>query len=463
MKSLFTLTLLLTSIAMMDAQPMATQPEYQAFKNHKPFRTNHSEKTRGISYRLLEDSTFSIYNSSGAMQWEGTHTYLYSGNRGTELYKFEQLGYYGVDNDADEVHYSNSGNLIQKTLGKYDVDDKLIELSILNFNTLASTFDSVYKEVYLYNGSIMIEKIQLNFNSATSNWDSTTKFLMTYNTDNQLIEELEKTYITSTLSFRNRARYQFQFSGSLQTEMTFEKFHVPTSSWTLNYQTITAYNSFQKPSTKTDFGIHYYNNSFDSLYQYQYFYNPNQTLDSSYVTQYYTDSLGFHQQPYGSNKLGYNGTDTNFILNTNYSAPNINDPLYRYTFQFDTNKNLSVLSTDVWDSTASVYNIESYTNYYYESYTNSTNIQEQELEIKVQLYPNPVSNTSYISFATMNAKDIKISICDFTGKTQFTTIEKGYKGDHLIKLPTENLTNGLYLVALYIDNQNVSVSKLLKH
>ncbi len=83
------------------------------------------------------------------------------------------------------------------------------------------------------------------------------------------------------------------------------------------------------------------------------------------------------------------------------------------------------------------------------------NTQENKVVIdQISVYPNPVGTAGYVAFNIRKDAGFLFSIYDLTGQELFRSQAMYlFKGQQKIKLPVENLTNGMYFVQLIIDEK----------
>mgnify|MGYP003964723107 FL=1 len=83
-------------------------------------------------------------------------------------------------------------------------------------------------------------------------------------------------------------------------------------------------------------------------------------------------------------------------------------------------------------------------------------------EMQFSIYPNPVNDFLNIDFTINENASIRISIYDCIGNVIASETSKKTKGEHFIKMNTEDLSNGIYFVKFEIDNLIFSLKKFVK-
>ncbi len=80
----------------------------------------------------------------------------------------------------------------------------------------------------------------------------------------------------------------------------------------------------------------------------------------------------------------------------------------------------------------------------------------------VRLYPNPAQNLAVLSYTLNKESNVSIRIFDLTGKEISMRIQ-GHQnpGVYMQNMNTADLRNGIYIVSLIIDNQNVFNGKMI--
>lgn len=87
----------------------------------------------------------------------------------------------------------------------------------------------------------------------------------------------------------------------------------------------------------------------------------------------------------------------------------------------------------------------------------SLGLNELEAEYKLNVYPNPASEQTKVSFKLKNASDVAVSITDLAGKVVFTeNTANAAAGQHEVNINTANLAAGVYTVNFTANNSIVS-------
>ncbi|MBT6687571.1 MAG: T9SS type A sorting domain-containing protein [Bacteroidetes bacterium] len=84
------------------------------------------------------------------------------------------------------------------------------------------------------------------------------------------------------------------------------------------------------------------------------------------------------------------------------------------------------------------------------------------LENSLSIYPNPVNDFLNIDFSINENAIITISIFDCIGNEIISETSKKTKGEHFIKIKTEDFSNGIYFVKYEIDNSKGLVQLFVK-
>lgn len=95
--------------------------------------------------------------------------------------------------------------------------------------------------------------------------------------------------------------------------------------------------------------------------------------------------------------------------------------------------------------------------------SNPLSISEPELDIDANIYPNPITDETVVSYQLEKAETVSISVIDQLGRTCFTLLEneKQTGGDYTLELSGEDLTPGVYLLQITTADGQVS-KKFLK-
>jgi len=76
-----------------------------------------------------------------------------------------------------------------------------------------------------------------------------------------------------------------------------------------------------------------------------------------------------------------------------------------------------------------------------------------EAAFEMNLYPNPTSMNSTLTFALGKAEKCQVEIFDLTGKQVRTSSLNGHKGLNQITIPTNELSNGIYTMRLIVGKE----------
>ena len=95
------------------------------------------------------------------------------------------------------------------------------------------------------------------------------------------------------------------------------------------------------------------------------------------------------------------------------------------------------------------------------AYSSSIALQKIGEKARVKIYPNPVSNQSFLSidFSENNQKNTHIAIFESNGRL----IYQNTIGQSVVKIPVTDWLNGLYLIRLTSEDGKTTVSKLVKN
>jgi hypothetical protein len=72
--------------------------------------------------------------------------------------------------------------------------------------------------------------------------------------------------------------------------------------------------------------------------------------------------------------------------------------------------------------------------------------------MEVNLFPNPASDFTHLSFYTQNDGTTSINVMDMTGKVVYSVQQNSLAGNNIILLETQNLASGLYIINLQTQN-----------
>jgi len=81
-------------------------------------------------------------------------------------------------------------------------------------------------------------------------------------------------------------------------------------------------------------------------------------------------------------------------------------------------------------------------------------IKEKEQDQPITIYPNPFADFTNLEFSLNKASVVKVDVCNFLGKTVYSEAAREYPyGTSKIQINSGNMSSGVYLLKLTIDNQ----------
>lgn len=88
------------------------------------------------------------------------------------------------------------------------------------------------------------------------------------------------------------------------------------------------------------------------------------------------------------------------------------------------------------------------------------NVASNELnDFNLSVYPNPAQNAANVDFTLENAGEVTFELTDLSGKSVYSTSEKMSAGNNSIVVPTDALSNGVYMYSF--TNGNTVITKKL--
>lgn len=83
------------------------------------------------------------------------------------------------------------------------------------------------------------------------------------------------------------------------------------------------------------------------------------------------------------------------------------------------------------------------------------------MEANVSLFPNPANEETNVNFTLENASDVEVVVTDLSGKAVYTvSMNNVAAGEHTVVVPTEALSNGVYVVN-YTAGNAIATRKLV--
>ncbi len=81
-------------------------------------------------------------------------------------------------------------------------------------------------------------------------------------------------------------------------------------------------------------------------------------------------------------------------------------------------------------------------------------IKEKKQDQSISVYPNPFADFTNLEFSLNRASVVKVDVCNFTGNTVYSEAAREYpSGSNKIQINSGNMSSGVYLIKLTIDNQ----------
>ncbi|MFI5135598.1 MAG: T9SS type A sorting domain-containing protein, partial [Chitinophagales bacterium] len=94
-------------------------------------------------------------------------------------------------------------------------------------------------------------------------------------------------------------------------------------------------------------------------------------------------------------------------------------------------------------------------------FTTSLRVGLDEASNALDVYPNPFSSSAVISFSLLENSHAVIEVYDLSGKTISTVLDQNLDaGDHSVQLNRNQLSDGIYLVQLKMNDQ-ISAMKIV--
>jgi hypothetical protein len=122
---------------------------------------------------------------------------------------------------------------------------------------------------------------------------------------------------------------------------------------------------------------------------------------------------------------------------------------YNYTYTIPGNwkyENLHFIGILIDMATGEVLNANEVSNY--------VGIKEMKPDQSIMVYPNPFADFTNIEFSLDKASVVKVDVCNFLGKNVYSESAREYpNGTNKIRINSADMSSGVYLVKLTIDNQ----------
>lgn len=92
----------------------------------------------------------------------------------------------------------------------------------------------------------------------------------------------------------------------------------------------------------------------------------------------------------------------------------------------------------------------------------SVGLEEKTMEAGMLIYPNPADHELNVSYTAAHAGETKITVIDVLGKQLIEQTIQSAAGNNLVVMPTENLSEGMYLVKTVVDGKTYTKNLMIK-
>lgn len=420
--------------------------------SHKSIHKNY-KKSR-ISMYLLNDTTFEKVN--GNYIFNGSEQFTYSGTRASYMFFDNIVDFYNgnyifdlvdvkADYDEYQLNYVTGQGKVLKT---YNATNQILKEIKLIFNTTTLLYDTIYVTNNSYSNSLLTTSTQFGYiNGIPDNEYKTTYY---YDVNNNLITDttLYKPILAGLYEYSSCE--QFQYNGNNMTESLYQIWN--NNAWENLIKEIYTYNVGNKVSSYNQ--AEWNGTSWDILTPFYITYNANQTIDSINYVGVSNLIEGILKYEYQIGNLLPSKLDIHMLNDTT----NLIEYVGKIDFTYNSDNFLTKKQIKEYVSPNTFIDQE-YKIYYYQN--GPSNLMDTDNKIKLSIFPNPATENTYISYSTDDAFETRIIVTDILGNVKQSIVEPSYKGDHLVQIPLNNFSIGVYLIQLQIGNQIIN-SKIIK-
>ncbi|CAN5322912.1 hypothetical protein BH10BAC1_BH10BAC1_17190 [soil metagenome] len=171
--------------------------------------------------------------------------------------------------------------------------------------------------------------------------------------------------------------------------------------------------------------------------------------------EYQYDAINSYWAPMTYMTKTLNGFGLPDVINikTFDSLANAWVPSVKQMAYYNTSNNPIKLDEYIYNFTSFPSTPDFTTNYYYESYTNTTEIHSSNISFEFNVYPNPTSHSFIITGNEKIGHPISIKLVDATGKTQKKQVYRS--ANDSIEISVEDLSVGIYFLIIEDLQENI--------
>lgn len=420
-----------------------------------------------------------------------------------------------------QVHYTADdifGNIplvepYTKFVRTFNNDHTLASSILFEWNTNSTSWDSVLKVNYTYdvNGNL-INSLKESWSATTSTWYNSALDSYTYNSAQQLIQEVGYNTISPLIPLDTTYFREFTYIGSNKESEKIIYYSsttgLPFTGELKSYQYDANNRVIEQQRKNLNIATMTFNNAEKILFTYgtnamtiitqnwntsANSYLNNDKFEANFINgsqflngrDYFWDAAAsnWQNQPSEMDTVTYdansnfvklvihNGTTSSIVaLEVIRDAQGkvlecIQNENTKSIYTYDTYDQIVQVDNYEFDNTTNTWeNYQNVERYYYETYENSVGTYTLHKSISAcSIYPNPAVKNCYVSFSSDKMEAYNLQIVDIYGRTLATVSEKASIGDHLVKLPIEDLSIGIYLVNIYSNGKLNSSLKFTKN
>lgn len=389
------------------------------YTNTKKISTQIRENWNGTAWVNFDKYTYTYDASDNVILTLRT---VWNGSTWVNSNKIDHSNYIATDKPQLEILsvYANNAwqNQARYIYGYQPITQFLEFKEIYDWNATLGwvKYERQFSQYYT-NGTLQILTILTP--DSNNQWASLTKYIHNYNLSPFRITESVKqfyNYDTSVLNWENERRTQYQYNtNNLLINSNLDLYDTAANAWNPETRTINLYNT---SNLLTESSSELYSSGFWSN-------------TSKYTHQYIGNNI--------NEKLIYTGSGSSWTLSK------------KINYDYNLNDDTTFKQEEIYNGTSFEPNFREYFYYYAGPQSIQNHIKELE---QVLIFPNPCQDEINLLLNASESFYASVHIYDLQGCELATSQQLIRKGNQQLKLPTNHLPSGNYLVKLLNEKSN---------
>ncbi|MGN6568061.1 MAG: T9SS type A sorting domain-containing protein [Flavipsychrobacter sp.] len=420
------------------------------------------------------DSTYYKYSGSrgGFPIWQ-YNTWQYSG-------KYDTC-YYTYKTNRDSKYYP-----ISRLIDTFDSHNNLLGTLYQSYDTASGKWTNSSLALFTYDAhNNQLSALYQSWNSTSGIWMNSTLYGYTYDANNNMLTDTTSTWISGVHTYSSLYLYAYDTHNDL-TESLLRTYS--SGSWNNLIKQSYFLNAAYKPDSvltfyqsgtswnKVDKELYTYDSVYNALTDSQYQWNTITSVWNTGALHIYTYSgsdqlsdeyrLGDHLTAWQNYSYTSNSYDANHnMVDLIYEMWDTVTAAYRNDFKenniFNTDNKADTMKLSVWDTSASAWNFNYMTVYYYGTVASGVNNMVQHGG-NVHLYPSPANGYLNIDIKWKTAQAATLAIYDMNGRLYRQWAADASLNYHS-NIPTSGLPAGNYILKVRGDAGQVAEQFSIVH